>query len=329
MSLRRTTYEGIPSIFRRTRRAQAAKWFPGVAATVDAVRLVVESRDRYRWVSLTVLVVSLLLLSGCASEEPNEPASPFAGDEHTIGHVHGLGVDPANGALYAAGHYGVFRIGQDGVPTRIADRWQDTMAFTVTGPHTFLGSGHPDLREDLPPHLGLIESTDAAETWQPLSLQGDADFHALEVVGDRVVGYESTSGRIMITSDRTTWDAVASGRFIDLASVPGKTDRILATTGKGELVEITLDGQTTTVAGTPSLVWIDATPGGILVGVGPRGEVYAAAEATGEWKQRGTVSGQPTAVDATDDVWHIATDTGIYASQDDGATWTAVVATGH
>lgn len=277
---------------------------------------------------IPIAAAAFLLVSGCASEQPDEPASPSTGDEHLIGHVHGLGVDPADGTLYAAGHHGVFRIGEDGAPTRIADRWQDTMAFTVTGPNTFLGSGHPDLRENLPPHLGLIESTDAAETWEPLSLQGEADFHALEVVGDRVFGYDSTSGQILTTTDRTTWETVTEGQFIDLAPAPGKTDRILASTGKGELLEITLDGQTTKVAGAPTLVWLDATPGGTLFGVGPRGEVYAAVNA-GAWAQRGTVQGQPTALDATEEVWHIATDSGIYASEDQGATWTTVVDTEH
>lgn len=272
---------------------------------------------------------AVLLMSGCASEQPREPTAPSAGDEHLIGHVHGLGIDPADGTLYAAGHHGVFRIDEDGAPIRIADRWQDTMAFTVTGPHTFLGSGHPDLREDLPPHLGLIESTDNAETWEPLSLQGEADFHALEVVGDRVFGYDSTSGRILTTTDRTSWEAVTAGQFVDLAPVTGKTDRVLATTGEGKLVEITLDGQTTAAAGAPTLVWIDTTPGGMIVGVAPGGEVYAADEATGEWDQRGTVSGQPSALDVTEDAWHIATDSGIYASEDEGAGWTAVVETEH
>ncbi len=278
---------------------------------------------------LAIAIAAVLLIGGCASEQPNEPTAPSASDEHLIGHVHGLGVDPADGTLYAAGHYGVFRIEKDAVPARIADRWQDTMAFTVTGPHTFLGSGHPDLREDLPPHLGLIESTDGAETWTPLSLQGEADFHALEVIDDRVFGYDSTSGQIMTTTDRTSWETVTTGQFIDLAPVPGKTDRVLATTGKGELVEITLDGASTNVAGTPTLVRIDATPGGMLVGVGPRGEVYAADQASGEWRKRGTVAGQPTALDATDTVWHVATDSGIYASEGQGAIWTAVVETEH
>lgn len=282
-----------------------------------------------RHLAIAAAAAATLLVSGCASEQPNEPKAPSAGDEHLIGHVHGLGVDPADGALYAAGHYGVFRIGENGVPTRIADRWQDTMAFTVTGPSTFLGSGHPDLREDLPPHLGLIESDDAAQTWEPLSLQGEADFHALEVVDDRVFGYDSASGRILTTTDRTTWDTVTSGQFIDLAPVPGKSVRILATTGKGQLVEITLDGQTSPVPGAPTLVWIDATEAGDLVGTGLNGEVYATDEPTGEWEQRGPVTGQPTALDATDTVWHIATDTGIYASEDQGTTWTSVADSGH
>jgi hypothetical protein len=45
--------------------------------------------------------------------------------------------------------------------------------------------------------------------------------------------------------------------------------------------------------------------------------------------ERGTLSGQPTAVDGTDDVWHIAIDDGIYASHDEGSTQTAVVESEH
>lgn len=276
---------------------------------------------------LAIAAAALLVVSGCASDQPSDPASTSPGDEHLIGHVHGLGVDPADGRLYAAGHFGVFRVDEDGVPTRVADRWQDTMAFTVTGPSTFLGSGHPDLREDLPPHLGLIESTDAGETWESLSLQGEADFHAVEVVGDRIFGYDSTSGRILTTLDRISWETVTAGQFIDLAPMPGTSEGILATTGEGELVEITLDGDTAATR-APTLVWIDTTPGGLLVGVGPDGEVYA-AEPSGAWSRRGTVPGQPTALDATEDVWHVATGPGIYASEDQGVTWAAVVRSGH
>lgn len=77
---------------------------------------------------------------------------------------------PADGALYAATHTGLFRLDGDGNVERIADRYQDTMGFTVAGPDEFLASGHPDLRdkelqvEGKPPLLGLIESPDAGRT---------------------------------------------------------------------------------------------------------------------------------------------------------------------
>lgn len=279
---------------------------------------------RARTLHLSLAPLALVLMSGCATEKPDVADSPNVADERLVGHVHGLGVDPADDALYAAGHYGVFRI-DGGVPTRVAGRWQDTMAFTVTGPNTFLGSGHPDMREDRPTHLGLIESTDAAETWEPLSLAGEADFHALEVIGDRVVGYDSTSGQILTTTDRTSWDVVTRGQFIDLATAPGSDDQLLATTGKGQLVAIGLDGASKPLAGAPTLVWIDSTPDGRIVGTGPKGEVYVANRIGGRWEQRGTANGDPTTLEAGDTAWYLATHTGIYESSDDGATWSIVV----
>ena len=63
-------------------------------------------------------------------------------------HVHGLGVNPADEALFIATHSGLYRLDNAaGKPARVADRRQDTMGFTVVGPDRFLGSWHPDLEE--------------------------------------------------------------------------------------------------------------------------------------------------------------------------------------
>jgi hypothetical protein len=100
-------------------------------------------------------------------------------------HVHRLGINPRDGALYAATHTGLFTI-RDRAATRVADRYQDTMGFTVVGPDHFLGSGHPDFRDrqlydpNRRPLLGLVDSRDAARSWRSLSLLGEADFHALQ-----------------------------------------------------------------------------------------------------------------------------------------------------
>jgi hypothetical protein len=275
---------------------------------------------RLRFAALALLPVTL---AACATSADDVPPAD-EGSDHLVGHVHGLGINPADDVLYVAGHHGVFRI-EDGIPIRVADRWQDTMAFTIAGPDTFLASGHPDLREDLPPHLGLIESTDAAETWTPLSLQGEADFHALGVVGDRIYGYDATSGRLMTTTDRETWETLTTGEYVDLATLPSQPDRVLATTPTGAVHEIRLDGTQRPLAGAPELVLIDTTPQGRIVGVTAGGELYSTSRLAEQWKHAGQVPGTPAALAATDGAWHVATDEVILSSTDDGATWTDVV----
>ncbi|MDQ3702378.1 MAG: exo-alpha-sialidase, partial [Chloroflexota bacterium] len=137
-----------------------------------------------RWVAVAWLL-GLVVIVGCSGGggQPAAPKQAGIGGDPGVVHVHGLGINPKDGALFAATHTGLFRIPDEGQAERIADRYQDTMGFTVVGPDRFLGSGHPDLREAqakrLPPLLGLIESKDAGQTWQPRSLAGQSDFHAL------------------------------------------------------------------------------------------------------------------------------------------------------
>jgi hypothetical protein len=78
-------------------------------------------------------------------QRPAAPSLPVAEDPGVV-HVHGLGINPKDGGLYAATHTGLFVIG-DGTATRVSGRLQDTMGFTVVGPDHFIGSGHPDFRD--------------------------------------------------------------------------------------------------------------------------------------------------------------------------------------
>ncbi|MDP3894829.1 MAG: hypothetical protein Q8Q44_26585, partial [Nocardioides sp.] len=181
----------------------------------------------------------------------------------------------------------------------------------------------------LPAHLGLIESTDAGETWQSLSLQGEADFHALEVVGDRVYGYDATSGRLMTTTDREAWQTLADGQFVDLAVTPSQPDRVVATTPSGAVLEVGLDGATRTLPSAPALTWIDARPDGGLVGITGEGEVVTATGPDEEWQRTGRIPGTPAALEVTDSAWFAATEDSVHTSTDDGATWSVVVGPGH
>lgn len=282
----------------------------------------------HRFATAAALALAAATLAACSADEPSTGnQSSEAGMDTAMEHVHGLGVDPADGTLYVATHLGVFRVTGDGERERVADRWQDTMGFAVVGPGHFLGSGHPDLQEDLPASLGLIESTDGAETWQTVSLQGDADLHAIEPVGDRIYAYDSHTGSLITSTDRTDWDTIATQPLYDLAANPADPATVYATTDQGALISSTDQDELVEVEGAPTLTGMDWQPDGPLVGVAPDGAVMVTDDpTTGEWRQVGALDGPAEAVDAIAGRWHAATHTGVYESTDDGATWRLIAA---
>jgi hypothetical protein len=266
-------------------------------------------------------------VSGGASR-PTTPLPPVDVETGVV-HVHGLGVDPADGVLYAATHSGLFRIPASGRATRVANRAQDTMGFSVAGPGTFIGSGHPDPREGdvRPPLLGLIRSTDAGRTWERLSLHGAADFHSLVAAHGQVYGYDSTSGTFMVSSDLRSWDRRAQLPLRDVAVDPAARDRVVATSRPG-LVRSDDGGRTfAAVVGAPALVVLawDDTAG--LYGVDVDGTVHRSTDAARTWTTAGNVGGSPEALavdtrQGTTTVYVATAERGILASTDGGATFT-------
>lgn len=279
------------------------------------------------------VVAAAIVAAGCGGSD-DDSASGAGADDPVLEdpgpvHVHGLGVDPRDGALFIATHTGLFRA-PDGErkAKRVAGRYQDTMAFTVTGPNRFLGSGHPDGREDLPPFLGLIESRDAGRSWKPVSLQGKADFHLLEVASRRVYGFgsdfESREARFMVSDDRgRTWsDRRIPEPFISLAVDPGDRDRLVAA-GESGLHRSTDAGRTwRSLRGAPGLL---AWPRrGRLYLAEQSGAVSASSDGGGRWNGVGRLGGAPSAFDAGGRAELLAAlhDGRIERSTDGGATWT-------
>ena len=280
--------------------------------------------------ALATVAVLAATATGCAAQDTadapsSEEEALAVADARAMGHVHGVGVDPADGTLYAASHFGVFRI-EDGMPERVADRWQDTMGFAVVGPGHFLGSGHPDVREDLPPSLGLIESTDGAESWETVSLLGAADLHVIEPVGDRIYAYDARSGSLIVTTDRERWTTITRAPLLDLAADPDDPDTVYATTDRGRLVRSVGGAEPTPVPGAPTLTAVDWQPGGPLVGVTPDGTVMTSAHGVSAWQEAGSLDEPVEALDASPGRWHVSTGSGIHESKDSGATWERVLA---
>ncbi|MFC6695665.1 F510_1955 family glycosylhydrolase [Nocardioides daphniae] len=277
--------------------------------------------NRSRLATATLALTTTILAAGCSSETPTQVPSP---DATEVGHIHGLGIDPADDTLYVATHFGLFHVTDDEEPTRVADRYQDTMAFTVVGPGHFLGSGHPDLREDLPPHLGLIESIDAGQTWRPLALQGKADFHILEPAGDVLYAYDATSGRLLRTKDRATFEEVLTAPLLSVA-ITETQDQLIATTDQAQLITINPETGETRKLGGPATTYLDTAPDGTLAAIAPDGAIHISSDDGQDWKEVGSIGGQPAAFTISDQGWYAATDTTVLRSTDSGATWARVL----
>lgn len=281
-----------------------------------------------------VLIATALAGCGPAQSESQAGAPTPAGQlppldmEPGVIHVHGLGVDPGDGTLYAATHSGLFRIPEQGDAERVANRAQDTMGFAVVGPGQFIGSGHPDFREDdvSPPLLGLIASDDAGVTWERLSLHGEADFHALAAAHGRVYGYDSTSGTFMVTQDKLEWDRRSRLPMLGFAVDPADPDAVVATTPQGPVGSD--DGGRTwaPLAGAPPIAVVAWQDGAGLFGAAGDGSVHQSADGGRTWQAAGSVGGEPEAL-AVDTAGgaarlHIAVaERGIVVSTDGGQTF--------
>ena len=284
-------------------------------------------------VSIVGLGVAGALLWDSSSDAPADVLTDASGSDPGPVHVHGLGINPADGALFLATHTGLFRVGptaRDAV--RVGDRFQDTMGFAVVGENRFLGSGHPDPRDTrLPPRLGLIQSWDAGREWAPVSLEdNEADLHVLRAAGSSLYGYDVVEERLLASRDEgRTWDEVrkpTAGQLVDLAIDPNEPRHVVATAAGGldSGTYASLDGgeRWKQVSGAVGLLaW--PTPE-LLYLVDDLGRVRASDDGGSSWSSRGAIGGQPAALLAArpSELYVALHDATIKRSTNGGRAWT-------
>jgi hypothetical protein len=277
-------------------------------------------------VALVPMAVAAVIALGCGDDQAS-PQPATEGDPGPV-HVHGVGVDPADGALLIATHTGLFRAPRGSERAqRVGDRWQDTMGFTIVGPGQYLGSGHPDLRDDLPPFLGLIESRDAGRQWRALSLQGKVDFHVLEARGTRIYGHGSdwnTQRPVFMVSDDEgrSWQSLhAPEPLIALAIDPGDPDRLIAA-GERRAYLSTNGGRDWSDAPAPTTGLLAWTRDGIYLAARD-GRVLESADVGRTWNVVNDLGGEPAAFDSGlgDQLLIALHDGTIKRSEDGGKTW--------
>ena len=280
-----------------------------------------------------LLLLAATALNACGDSDgggtADEPERDTGGRSEVVGrnnleHIHGLGVNPRDRALMIATHRGLFRSGpNDEQATRVGDRQQDTMGFTVVGPDRFLGSGHPDLRDDLPPMLGLIRSRDGGNTWQPVSLLGKADFHTLRADGRFVYGVDR--GRLLISADegRSWSERGTPGPLFDLAIQPGNPRRLVGAGASGLIASRDQGRSWRALRAEPGLLaWSKE-----LFHVDASGKVHRSTDAGASWTAMGSIGSAPAALLADADRLYAALHDGsVLASGDGGRSWRVRVA---
>lgn len=281
--------------------------------------------------SAALAIAALVVFAGCSDEESDSATgssnAPTSEDPGPV-HIHGLGIDPADGALFIASHTGLFKLPQDSQePERIADRYQDTMAFTIVGTRRFLGSGHPDGREDLPPFLGLIESQNAGETWEEVSLMGEVDFHLLAAQGQSVYGFgsewEGEESLFLASSDGgRTWDKrPVPAPLIGLALSPKDPRALIASFPSGLLASSDGGASWRSLSGPPGLLTWPAADELYLAGAD--GTVSRSTDRGRSWETIGDLPDAPAAFGSGGEGRLLAaTHSGeILESSDGGSSW--------
>jgi hypothetical protein len=283
--------------------------------------------------SIVAVLTTIVLLSGCTGEVTEAadaalPVTPIpAAQDPGLVHVHGLGVNPADGLVYAATHFGLWQLPDEGQATRVGDVGYDLMGFTVVGPDHFQASGHPTAVDGLPPMLGLIESIDGGETWRSTSLLGEVDFHALRVAHDQVYGWSSGDGAFMVSVDGQEWDQRSTASVVDFVVDPDDPETILASTADPDeavrLMRSSDGGRSWEDVEGPAVARLSWQSTERLWAVGVDGVVWHSTDGGADWQRaESPVPGRPEALVDTGDALYVAAGGAILESTDDGDSWT-------
>lgn len=273
---------------------------------------------------LPAVIAMGLVLAGCGDDDPAGNAQTGGTTGPAVGeafaHIHGLGM--VDDVLYVATHNGLFAVWPDGQASAASSDDHDFMGFTIADTGELLASGHPNSRTDLPPNLGLLESSDSGATWDTVSLSGEVDFHTLDAKGGAVYGYDSGSGELLSSTDRENWTSLGQIPLADVAISPGNPAALLVTTEQGPQLSIDGGSTFTVVDGAPVVMLVEWPQAEEIYGIAPDGVTHVSDDGGATWDERAGLGGRPQAMTvAHDGAIYVALEGSIVVSADGGDTF--------
>ncbi|WP_166240130.1 F510_1955 family glycosylhydrolase [Paenibacillus turpanensis] len=134
----------------------------------------------------TLLSLSALVVSGVVvfnANKTGEVSEPRLLDRISIDHAHGMSYSADGSKLFFAVHDGL-RVYENGQWSLPAGEKHDYMGFSMVD-DGFYSSGHPAPGSNKKNPFGIVKSTNEGESFEPLALYGEIDFHGMSV------GYQS------------------------------------------------------------------------------------------------------------------------------------------
>lgn len=240
--------------------------------------------------AITGIAALALLLAGCTSHS-NAQLSPAAGVtsptltlDPAVDHVHGAVVK--GDRLLLGTHTGLVAVDlSSGATSRVGSAQDDFMGLAALDT-SLVASGHPDSGSTLPDPLGLLRSDDGGQTWRPVSLTGEVDFHGIATDGARIAGIGTEDGVLISADQGSTWQATG---VMDAASIAWFLGELWIATPGG--LTVWRDGSLVSPPALQqnSVALAAASDGSVLWAVFPDGSVQSTTNGSG-WVRHGTVS---------------------------------------
>ena len=261
------------------------------------------------------IVVSALVLAltGTLTLAPQSHGATYG----SVSHIHDVKVFGDRVLLNT--HEGLYQYLAANSMKKISGDDFDVMGLAAFG-RILYASGHPGAKSNLPNPIGLISSTDGGKVWNKISLQGEVDFHMLEVGKNDMYGADSTSGQLMYSSDRgKNWRKLGDNKYSDIAVLGTKSGSAYGLRS-GTFV-LTTDAFTTATPIKTSLKWSSVEILDSTLYASSGRSIYRSTYSGKIWKKIATLSSEISSISMNAKIFAAVTSNAIFISLDGGKSF--------